>query len=406
MSIEGYKQTRNKITSRFSLQNMLKCLEDPEHPSMGPFLRFMNLTGHWHPNMELKSTRFKQLVYYITMTFFCSQYLKCLISLDPSAFIFILQTVPFHLAIPRAVFFRKDHHLWQKLIDYMSRTELRQLSDEDGEVIDVMEEYIRRSRRVIYTFWFMVICVNTSLCIEPYEKNQIVENGTDIYVPFFQIYVPFNQEVPPGYYYSMALQTIIANIMSSYVISWDSLVISTFIFFAGQLKISRVYCTKVIDPESKERSHENIIKFHRFHTSLIEHQKLLQKLISSPMFIYFIVISSNLGYCIIQISKASGDLPGMVMAFLYWFGILIQVLILYWFSNQVTVESLSVSSGIFESKWITMDAKTQKEVVLLQLTTSKRLCFRAGPFSEMSLSTFTAIIRASYSFFTLLNKTK
>ncbi|XP_063621005.1 odorant receptor 49b-like [Cydia splendana] len=406
MSIEEYKRIRNKKISRYSLQNMLKCLEDPEHPSAGPYLSFMNLTGNWHPNMELKSTRFKQMVYYITMTFFFSQYLKCVIGLDLSALLFILQTAPFHLGTPKTILFRKDYHLWEKMIDYMSRTELRQLSDEDEEVIDVMDEYIRKSRRAIYLYWFMAICCNISIFTEPYQKNQTVENGTDIYVPLFQFYVPFNQDVPPGYYYSMVLQTILGNIMSYYIVAWDSLVMSTFIFFAGQLKISRVYCTKVIDPESEERSHENIIKCHRFHTSIIEHQKLFQKLISSVMFIYLIVISINLGSCIIQISNASGDLPAMMAAMIFVFAILVQLLILYWFSNEVTVESLSVSSGILESKWITMDAKIQKEVALLQLTTSKRLFFKAGPCNEMSLDTFVAILKTSYSFFTLLKGTK
>ncbi|XP_063621018.1 odorant receptor 49b-like [Cydia splendana] len=395
MSIERHIRIRNKKSSCYSLQNMLKCLEDPEHPSLGPFLRYINLTGNWHPNMELKSTRFKQVVFYITMTFFFTQYLKCVIGLSLSALLFILKTLPFHMGTPKSIYFRKDHHLWQKLIDYMSRTELRQLSDEDEEVIDVMDEYIRKGRRVIYLFWVMVICCNISLFTEPYTKKQ----------PLFHFYLPFNQEVPPGYYYSMVLQTILGNIMSSYVISWDSLVMPMFIFFAGQLKISRVYCTKVIDPESKERTHQNIIKCHRFHMTLIEHQKLLQKLISSVMFIYLIAVSINIGASIIEISNASSDLPSLTAAMLFVFGVLVQLLIFYWFSNEVTVESLSVSSGIFESKWITMDAKTLKEVALLQLTTSKRLCFNAGPCNEMSLSTFIAIIKTSYSFFTLLKET-
>nr|AST36397.1 putative odorant receptor OR35 [Cydia nigricana] len=406
MSIEGYKRVRNKITSRFTFQNILRCLEDPKHPSTGPCLRFINLTGNWHPNMKLKSTRFKQLVFYITMTLFFSQYLKCVIGLDLSALLFLLQTAPFHMGTPKSIFFRKNHVLWQKMIDYMSRTELEQLSDKDEEVRAVLDEYIRRARRVIYLYWSLVICGNISLFTEPYLKNQIVENGTDIYVPLFHFYLPWNQDVPPGYYYSMFLQTILGNIMSSYVISWDSLVISTFIFFIGQLKISRVYCTKVIDPESAERSHQNIIKCHRFHTTLVEYHKLFQKLISSVMFIYLIVVSANLGSCIIQISNASGDLPVMMGAIFFVFCILIQLLTFYWFSNEVTVESLSVSSGIFESKWMTMDAKIQKEVALLQLTMSKRLCFRAGPSNEMSLNTFVAILKTSYSFFTLLKETK
>nr|AST36267.1 putative odorant receptor OR35 [Hedya nubiferana] len=399
------KRIRNKKTFRFSFQNILSCLEDPDHPSAGPFLRFMNLTGNWHPHMELKLTRFKQVVYYITMFFFFSLYFKCVISLKLSALLYILQTAPFHMGTPKTIFFRKNYNEWEKLVGYMSTTERQQIADKDDEVLDIMDSYTQKSRKVNYLFWLLAFLCNISIFTEPYLKNTIVENGTDVYVKLFDIYVPFDQDVPPGYYYSMALQTVLGNIMSSYVVSWDSLVISALIFFAGQLKISRVYCSKMVDPQSRAKTHQNIVHCHRFHTSLVKHQKLFETLISTVMFMYLIVISINLGACIIQISESTEDIPALMASVLFIIGCLTQLLIFYWFSNQVTEESLSVSYGIFESDWATMDAEVLKEVSLMQYTTSKRLAFRAGPCNEMSLSTFVGILKTSYSFFTLLNET-
>ncbi|CAH2991968.1 unnamed protein product [Chilo suppressalis] len=84
---------------------------------------------------------------------------------------------------------------------------------------------------------------------------------------------------------------------------------------------------------------------------------------------------------------------------------LIQLLIFYWYSNEVTVESAKVSYGVFASDWPLISNKYQREVALLGVATAKTLVFEAGPFNEMTLSTFLGIIRASYSFYTLLNKT-
>ncbi|XP_063839372.1 odorant receptor Or2-like [Ostrinia nubilalis] len=388
---------------RFTILNVFNFLEDPRYPLVGPHLRLLGLTGLWHPNLNSK-TRFKQYLFFITIAFFFSQYVKCAVKLEPSSLMLILQYAPFHLGIIKSCFFQKDHKKWESLIDYISGVERKEIANGNKDSNDIISEYISRSRKVTYFFWALAFFSNFTIFTEPYQKNQINVNGTSVYLKIFDGYTPFS-EVPPGYYASMLTQTVLGHIVSAYVVGWDTLVCTIMIFFAGQLKISRLNCANVIDINNAERSHENIVNCHSFHTILVKNQKLFNSLISPAMFVYLIVISVNLGVCIIGIVQLQDDLTTLISSCVFVMACLIQLLLFYWHSNEVTEESTLVSYGSFECDWVELDQRFKKEVALLGMATRTRLVFKAGPFNEMSLTTFIAILRLSCSFYTLLSKT-
>nr|CUQ99415.1 Olfactory receptor 35 [Manduca sexta] len=385
------------------IEKILSFLEDPRYPSVGPHIRLLSLTGLWHPDLKSPKSRFKIIIFLVTVAFFLSQYVKCIIKFNTDDLKLILQYAPSHMGIIKTCLFQKDYKIWEELIDFISSVELKQISRKDENLDKVMKAYIRRNRRVSYFFWALAFFSNFSIFTEPYQKNNFNVNGTSTYLYIFDGYTPFSRE-PNGYYFSMCIQTMLGHIVSAYVIAWDTLVVSIMIFFAGQLKITRLYCTRMITANNEE-SHRNIAECHRFHTSLVKYQKTFNCLISSVMFVYLVVISVNLGVCIKQIAEIEDDLPTLVSSCVFLMACLIQLLLFYWHSNEVTIESDLVSYSTFQSNWAQSNKNIQKEVALLALTTRKKLVFRAGPFNVMSLSTFVSILRASYSFYTLLKGT-
>ncbi|XP_014357315.2 odorant receptor 49b-like [Papilio machaon] len=382
---------------------MFKFLANSEHPSLGPHLYLLGLTGIWQPDQKTHVTRLKMFIFYVIVVFFSSQYIKCIFDLKKESLQLILQYAPFHLGIVKACFFRKECETWDLLINYLSQVERKQIEEQEPKMIKIMQNYIRCNRRVTYFFWALAFFSNFSIFSEPYVKNRIIENGTSIYLHIFDGFIPFSSE-PPGYYVSMAIQTILGHVVSAYVIGWDTMVASIMIFFAGQLKIARMYATEVVKPDALE-THRNIANCHKFHVELVKYQKTFNGLLSPVMFVYLIVISVNLGVCIIQIVEVQDDLAMLMSSCLFVVACLIQLLLFYWFSNEATEESLKVGYGAFESDWVKCDKAIQKEIHLLGLILSKRLVFKAGPFNEMSLTTFVSILRTSYSFYTLLDKT-
>lgn len=245
--------------SSFSFLSILKFLEDPEYPSIGPHLKLLGLTGLWHPNRKSLTGRFKQFLFYIIITFFFSQYLRSFIKFDTDSLKLILQYAPFHMGILKSCLFQKDYKKWELLFSYMSSVERSQLAKKDPKHYKIIHTYITRNRKVSYFFWTLAFFANFSIFSEPYQKNTIMFDG----------YTPFHHE-PPGYYISMSIQTVLGNIVSAYVVGWDTLVVSIMIFFAGQLKITCLYCRTMIDTLNLNKSHRNIAECHRFHTTLVE----------------------------------------------------------------------------------------------------------------------------------------
>lgn len=258
-----------KMANKLSIRYVFSFLEDPEYPSVGPHLKLLRATGLWHSSVKSFLSVFKKFLFYFTISFFFSQYIKCFIHLNPEPLKLILQYAPFHMGILKSCFFQKDFKNWKRLIEYMSTVERKQLEGEKKDCETVINDYINRNRKVSYFFWALAFFSNFSIFSEPYQKNQVNVNGTSVYLNIFDGYTPFSKE-PPGYYASMCIQTFLGHIVSAYVVSWDTLVVSIMIFFAGQLKITRIYCMRMIEPKNPTKSHHNIAKCHEFHTALVE----------------------------------------------------------------------------------------------------------------------------------------
>ncbi|CAH2075019.1 unnamed protein product, partial [Iphiclides podalirius] len=245
---------------------MFKFLESPHNPSLGPHLWLLGSTGLWHPNIS-KAVRFKLFLFYVTVLFFFTQYLKCANDFQAESLQLILQYAPFHMGIVKSCFFQKQYKTWASLVDYLSSVELEQLEVKENRVIGIMKDYIARNRRITYFFWALAFFSNFSIFSEPYRKNHAVENGTSVYLNIFNGFTPFSGE-PPGYYGAMAVQTVLGHIVSAYVVGWDTMVVSIMIFFAGQLKITRLYCMGVVQPKNSDDSHRSIAKCHKFYIQL------------------------------------------------------------------------------------------------------------------------------------------
>lgn len=250
------------------MKKLLKILEDPNYPCLGPHIRCLRFLGIWHPNIKSIVTRFKFTFFYFTICFFISQYVKCLVNFNIDSLKLILQYAPFHMGVAKTCFFKMNYKRWERLIRFISTEEIHQMSKKNKKQDVIINDYIKRSRKVTYFFFGLAFFSNFSIFTEPYQKNQISENGTNVYTYMFDGYTPFARE-PPGYYLSMFIQTLVGNYMTACIVSWDMLVVSIMIFFAGQLRMSRLFCKQAIDLKSSHLSHQNIAECHRFHISLV-----------------------------------------------------------------------------------------------------------------------------------------
>ncbi|CAB3233286.1 unnamed protein product [Arctia plantaginis] len=144
-------------------------------------------------------------------------------------------------------------------------------------------------------------------------------------------------------------------------------------FFTGQLNLLRVNCDRLFNTGDADVSYEETLQrikdCHYHHLYLMKYSSVLNKLLSPVMFLYVIICSLMLCASAIQLTT----------------------------SNEA-------DRGIYSSKWYTQNTRVRRSLLLLGGQLRKTIVFTAGPFTKLNIATFVAILKGSYSYYTLLDK--
>nr|AZO93095.1 putative odorant receptor OR53a [Cydia pomonella] len=104
------------------------------------------------------------------------------------------------------------------------------------------------------------------------------------------------------------------------------------------------------------------------------------------------------------IIMTSSDVTEIVTRILY-FGCLSGQLFIYCFcGNLIKTQSDLVATAAYKSHWTSTSVRTQKALHLLIIRGQKTMSVVAGNLFELSLVTFGALLKSSYSFFAVLSK--
>ncbi|XP_044727910.1 odorant receptor Or1-like [Chrysoperla carnea] len=88
----------------------------------------------------------------------------------------------------------------------------------------------------------------------------------------------------------------------------------------------------------------------------------------------------------------------------YLICMLSQIFLYCWYGNEIIHHSLSLPNTVYETNWYESDKNYKKYVEFLIFHTQRPLKLRVGRFFTLSLHTFMAILRNSYSYFAVLNQ--
>ncbi|XP_058055936.1 odorant receptor 4-like [Anopheles bellator] len=84
-------------------------------------------------------------------------------------------------------------------------------------------------------------------------------------------------------------------------------------------------------------------------------------------------------------------------------GAIIQLYVFCWYAEEITEEAAMLADHIYNIPWYLGDTKLQKMFLTLMVKAQKPTGVTAGKFYLITLQSFQQIIRASYSYFTLLS---
>ncbi|XP_060524083.1 odorant receptor Or2-like [Cylas formicarius] len=82
------------------------------------------------------------------------------------------------------------------------------------------------------------------------------------------------------------------------------------------------------------------------------------------------------------------------------------VFVFAWSANEVKVQSLLLADALYDSQWYKYNEAAKKMVLTMMVRAQKPLLLTIGPFGALTTESALAIIRASYSYVTLMNQYK
>ncbi|XP_052742653.1 odorant receptor 67c-like [Bicyclus anynana] len=159
----------------------------------------------------------------------------------------------------------------------------------------------------------------------------------------------------------------------------------------------------VLSDEIKDLDHSSshclseIVKKHQYLLKLSED---LEKIFRAPNL--FNVLVGSIEICALGFNLTMGQwaqIPGVI---LFLLSILVQILMISVFGENLIKESSKIGDAAFICKWYDMDNKAKKTILLIMLRSNKPQKLTAYKFSVISYKSFTKIISTSWSYFTIL----
>ncbi|XP_014295858.1 odorant receptor 46a [Microplitis demolitor] len=230
---------------------------------------------------------------------------------------------------------------------------------------------------------------------------------------------PYRHTNSTGFWVAYFHQMIALSITSMIAFSFDTVVYGVFLRNCGQLKILKNRLENFVEIINGEKLNNKtsgsvctIRKSERnFIRQCIHHHWIILKFSqqSNDLFapIIFIQYSfSSLILCLIVQSstKLVFMSPEFIFMVIYLGCMLLQIFLFCWYGNEVTLESSGIHLAIYNMNWQVLITRSQKDLLIMKTRAILPIRFTTGYLIELSLDSFTKLIKFSYSAYNLLHQ--
>ncbi|XP_020809189.1 odorant receptor 23a [Drosophila serrata] len=130
--------------------------------------------------------------------------------------------------------------------------------------------------------------------------------------------------------------------------------------------------------------------------------ELTRSLITGPMLIQFIVIAANIALIMFGLVFYVERVQDRVFYMTFLWGVTLQTYPLCYYGTMMADSFSSLHYAIFCSNWIDQSSRYRSNMLILAERTKQQQLLLAGDILPIHLSTFAAICKGAYSFFTLM----
>ncbi|XP_063532656.1 odorant receptor 4-like [Cydia strobilella] len=395
-----------------SLFWLFESLEDPNRPLFGPNYWLLNKTGLLLPKNRMDRI-WIIIIHEIVMIFVVTQFMELyLIGTDLDLVLSNLKmSMLSSVCVIKANAFVFWQENWSQVIDYITEADKFERDNQDEAKGNIINSYTRYCRRVTYLYWVLVFTTFfttvTSSLVKYYSLEKGFYNGTEPFPHILSSWMPFDKDNSPGCWITVMWHTWLCAYGAAIMGAYDTSVMVVMVYFGGKLELLRIRCREMLGTEGKGISNENAEKvvrqLHGIHVLLLKHSRLFNSVLSPVMFCYVVICSVMICASAYQLTSTTNTAQKLLMAEYLIFGIA-QLFMFCWHSNCVMYKSQDVMMGLYESDWWAANLQQRKNVLILQGQMRIVHIYTAGPFTNLTLPTFIAILKGAYSYYTILRK--
>ncbi|XP_063376736.1 odorant receptor 49b-like isoform X1 [Cydia fagiglandana] len=296
-------------------------------------------------------------------------------------------------------------YLYKAITVIKNRQRINKLLD----IIDNETDKDDLLRNMAANIHFISYFYNGLSCLTAIMWNLIPFTQATLTLPFYYPDLPPSSPWFVMWYIYQATILIINGVAQTAV---DHLFGGLMAFAATQLKLlqhkleaigTKTDSTVEIDAQREQEDYEETISCVEYHLKIIWFVDELTDIFGGAAFGQFVLAAPLL--CLSMfIIMTSSDVTEVVTRILY-FGCLSGELFIYCFcGNLIKTQSDLVVTAAYNSHWTSTSLRTQKALHLLVIRGQKTISVVAGNLFELSLVTFGALLKSSYSFFAVLSK--
>ncbi|KAJ3663396.1 hypothetical protein Zmor_007666 [Zophobas morio] len=218
-------------------------------------------------------------------------------------------------------------------------------------------------------------------------------------LPFLSWY-PFDTTTSPGYELTYLHQVVSIWALAASNLNLDTLISGLMVLIGAQCDI---LCDNLRNIKA-ERFRQEFVKCILHHKVILKFSEKSNEFFNMIAFGQFFTSAACIAMTLFRltvVSPRSSEFSSLT----FYLGAIIQEIFLYcWFGNEIEIKSSQIGYAVFESDWIAASLSAQKSMAIFVLRCQKPIKMSAFKLFYLTVETYVAILRASWSYFTVLNK--
>ncbi|XP_039952113.1 odorant receptor Or2-like isoform X2 [Bactrocera tryoni] len=264
----------------------------------------------------------------------------------------------------------------------------------DPKMVGILQEITRKTQKQSKVTIYVAAIAAIAAFFYPLsfdERKHIIEVQ---YLFFDVLQTPYYE-----LFYLMEVVFLTPAILVLYLPFTNILLIS---LMFGELALKDL-CVKLrnIGSENEETMLQDFKECIAYHGKIIDLCDDLEDLISVDGFFHVALFGMILCMLLFVLSMVH-NLRLILMVFLFVSFNIYMIGITYFYANNLATESLEVANAAYDTPWYRGNLEMRKCVITMIARCQKPLQMTAGGLYPMTMETFQAILRVSYSYFSLL----